>query len=685
MNATRTNAAGPASGPSLAGCRRRGLADAPRVAALGLSLVLLALLSASAQAAERATVAVLEFDKAPKLQAAVVDFLGQRYKLVPLPTWRATAAGLNATGHASDEIAIVAMTLKVDAVVTGVAKPEPGGQWLLTVSARHGPSGKPVERLRYPLRSATTLRALLQQIGPAVERAIREDAPASPGAGAQANATNGAANVTNGPMPPAAGRARPQPARVQITPPLRLRDGSSDRDTGSAAPSVRDAPAAPLLASRREVRIPAGIDRAPIPPLAVPGLAPSPLTAPTAPTGPAVASAPPAPASAGAALSPAAAAAAVDPGVTPPDAVPPDGLPPLPPDPDEVRPVWYPYFDVSAGLVIGGRSFAYDERLGASPVRCYDFLKPIADPRDPTAVVHRYTSQLTKCPGFSGAVTGGLRVDGTFYPLAASSNRWVRQLGIGATVDWMVWPDSRLGGSTNPDPITGDPTPPTRLPTRELRAEVGLRWTWNLLNKRSRPSLMVSAQYGLHYFALDHSNKNYEYQDLTTGELLTVAGQDDHGLPDIFYQYLDFGVGARVPFYGNRRWYIGLLMDLHYHAMLSYGDIASTFAGGSAGATQVAAGLRFDNLYQGGGFGPVGSGHGVRIGMTPLELVPWRGVTIRLSGYYEAFLMSFQLGNLPDPDALPPQNRTPDKGSRHVARGATDQYFGGVLQLGYQY
>ena len=87
------------------------------------------------------------------------------------------------------------------------------------------------------------------------------------------------------------------------------------------------------------------------------------------------------------------------------------------------------------------------------------------------------------------------------------------------------------------------------------------------------------------------------------------------------------------------------------------------------------------------------SGYGFRAGFTPLELIPWKGVTVRLSGYYEVFSMSFQNGSqsasqyeLPPTDTVKGrQGRALEDASRYIARGASDQYFGGLVQVGYQY
>src|SRR5439155_2390369 len=74
------------------------------------------------------------------------------------------------------------------------------------------------------------------------------------------------------------------------------------------------------------------------------------------------------------------------------------------------RPRWAPYFDVTAGASIGGRSF--------------DFA--------PAALPH-----------FSSGVVGGLRLDLTLYPFAFSHAKLggvFAGFGLGVTLDKPFWP-----------------------------------------------------------------------------------------------------------------------------------------------------------------------------------------------------------------------------------------------------
>ena len=88
------------------------------------------------------------------------------------------------------------------------------------------------------------------------------------------------------------------------------------------------------------------------------------------------------------------------------------------------------------------------------------------------------------------------------------------------------------------------------------------------------------------------------------------------------------------------------------------------------------------DLYGNGGFGPA-SGYGLRASLTLLEAMVWKGLTIRLSGYYELFNYTFDLGKtLVDQT---PGDVATGRDARHLAAGASDTYFGGVVQIGYQY
>lgn len=516
-------------------------------AALLGAVAVLALLAAPALAQDKKTVTVLEIQGAPpKLQAALEKALKGKFIVLPAAKWNAAAKRLNVTGQATDEVALVAGDLKIDAVVTGKVKADKdAGTYKLNIAARHGATGKPIGKLTYELKSAKVDPATITQAEGDIEKAVDE--------------------AIAGPPPD------PPPVVAAVTPP-RVEDENP-------------------LEKMRKMEEQAKRER------------------------------------------------------------------------DHVaRPVYYPYFDVGAGFILNGRSFNYAEESGTSSVKCYDFQQKLLDPNDSSRMnsVYRYTAGLKSCPRYATSVTGGVRVDLTGYPLAGVGVGPIRGLGIGVTFDYMFWPASMTSGAM-----------PRSLETREYRLEAGLRYHWNVANKRSLPSILVNAQYGMHFFAVAKENKTYTYVD-DNGVTQMAPGIDDHGLPDILYQYVNVGVGVRVPYYATDRMFFGLLLNGDFHIVLNVGEMGTNFANTATAAS----------LYGDGGYGPA-SAYGFRVGFTPLEMMPFKGLTVRVNGFFEMFQTSFALGT--GGNTLPPVDRTLDNAARHIAQGATDQYFGGVLQVGYQY
>lgn len=331
------------------------------------------------------------------------------------------------------------------------------------------------------------------------------------------------------------------------------------------------------------------------------------------------------------------------------------------------RPVWYPYFDAAVGFILSGRNFSFSEEANPSNVGCYDFDRKRADPNDPSATpasVFTYGGKLAKCPRYDTSVAGGVHVDITGYPLAFIQANAVRGLGIGVMFDYIFWPPSATGGTNS-----------VNLDTREFRFEVGLRYHYNFLNKRGRPSILASVQYGGHYFAVAKQAKSYTFMDDNFMNQ-TVMGLDDHGLSDIFYQYVTVGIGGRVPYYANEKMYFGLLLNFNFHALLSLGEIATAFDKNTSAG----------DLYSVSGYGPTSGGFGFRAGFTPIEAQVYKGLTIRLQAYYELFKYGFQFGSGSNNNvSLPPGDRKVDFGARHIAQAASDNYFGGIVEVGYQY
>ena len=170
---------------------------------------------------------------------------------------------------------------------------------------------------------------------------------------------------------------------------------------------------------------------------------------------------------------------------------------------------------------------------------------------------------------------------------------------------------------------TADPT--QHFTTSELRVEGGLRWRLVLYKKLPRPELTILVGGGLHSFSI---SKNPDGSDV--------------GPPDVAYKYATVGGGLRLYF---AEW-VSLWANFNYHVLTDTGHIES-----------------IDE------FGP-GSAFGLRVS-GGLDFFVWRGLKLGVLGYYERFVLTFSGAGTPPP--------------AKVASSATDQYFGGVLVVGYAY
>jgi len=273
-----------------------------------------------------------------------------------------------------------------------------------------------------------------------------------------------------------------------------------------------------------------------------------------------------------------------------------DEAPPLPKEPPppvvhaevgkaapQARPRWAPYFDLSVGPSLSGRSFDFD---------------PASQPK------------------FSSGIVAGIAADVTLYPLAST---WKRAggafsgLGLGATVNKPFWPDS-----------TSKQDPTQKFATNELRVEGGLRWRIVLYKPVPRPQLLIQAGGGLHSFAISKD---------PTGA--------DVGPADVSYKYVTFGAGMRIHF---AEWaWLWAMFD--YHVVLDPGPIADPVAE----------------------YGPAKS-FGVRV-RGGLDFLVYKGFKVGAEGMYERFSLTF------DPTAA----AAPAK----IANSGVDQYFGGVIVVGY--
>jgi outer membrane biosynthesis protein TonB len=258
--------------------------------------------------------------------------------------------------------------------------------------------------------------------------------------------------------------------------------------------------------------------------------------------------------------------------------------------PGQRRPRWAPYFDVSIGAGVGGRTF--------------DF-------------------QPASLPSFKTGSPAVLRADLTLYPLAGTwrtAKGVFAGLGLGATIDKPFWKPS-TGPDMNP------------YATDELNVSGGLRWRIPVYKAIPRPEIVILAGGGYHSFTIE------KRVDMVTGNLVDV------GPPDIGMAYLAFGLGFRLHFAEWAR----LWVSFQYHLVLDAGPVVTAAEYGPATVN---------------GYRPAGG----------LEFFVYRGLKISVSGFYERYELTF-VGSDPPP-AKP--------GNGQLAQSAVDQYFGGVLTLGYE-
>ena len=120
--------------------------------------------------------------------------------------------------------------------------------------------------------------------------------------------------------------------------------------------------------------------------------------------------------------------------------------------------------------------------------------------------------------------------------------------------------------------------------------------------------------------------------------------------------------------YVRRLLYVGGSLTFQYHFVGSYGDLQERFLSSPSG-----------------GYGPIKDSSGLRLDAR-LDAIVWRGLTVRLGGYYERYAMSFTLADAGAGYPLPPAtDRTTDARAQYLAQSAIDQFYGGSLSLAYQY
>ena len=170
---------------------------------------------------------------------------------------------------------------------------------------------------------------------------------------------------------------------------------------------------------------------------------------------------------------------------------------------------------------------------------------------------------------------------------------------------------------------TSKSDPTQRFPTTEIAIEGGLRWKFTLYRPMPRPQLQLIAEGGFHDFAFAKG----------------VNGADIVGVPDTHYIYASLGGGLTIHF-ADWSW---LWVKFVYHAVTDTGPIQYPENYGLAAAY----GFRFS-----GG----------------IDFLAYKGLRIGALGMYERFAIIF---------GYDPSHRV------KIADGATDEYYGGMLLLGY--
>jgi hypothetical protein len=264
--------------------------------------------------------------------------------------------------------------------------------------------------------------------------------------------------------------------------------------------------------------------------------------------------------------------------------------------------------------------------------------KPEPKPAPPARVAQPLSRRPRWAPYLDAAVGGS--ISGRNFDFdPASQPRFKSGIVGGLHVDVTAYPLAFLWrsaggviaglglGITLDKPFWVDSTPkadPTQqFPTSELRVEGGLRWRFVLYKKIPRPELTLLVGGGRHSFAVD---KNSDGTDV--------------GPPDVAYTYATVGLALRLWF---TEW--GSLWGaFNYHAVTDAGSVGA--------ADEFGKPSTFGLRAQGG-----------------LDFFVWRGLKVGVLGYYERFQLGFSNGAEPAPAKL--------------ATSAVDQYFGGILLLGY--
>jgi hypothetical protein len=169
----------------------------------------------------------------------------------------------------------------------------------------------------------------------------------------------------------------------------------------------------------------------------------------------------------------------------------------------------------------------------------------------------------------------------------------------------------------------------TEYDTSEMRFGGGLRWRFNFGSSATGPSLKLLVGYDRHQFSIDR-------------------GAMDLGFADTTYSIVDAGAAGRIPL-GTPK--VALVLAARYLQVLDAGEISTTNFYGSGSALGVDADLALEWTFLG------------------------RAV-LRVGGRYQRFAFSF------DGNGRLSNNRDGNPATQDVG-GATDQYYGGYLTVGY--
>lgn len=285
---------------------------------------------------------------------------------------------------------------------------------------------------------------------------------------------------------------------------------------------------------------------------------------------------------------------APDPPPVAPVPQPPPAPPPAPPPVADVprRPRALPYLDFVIGPVSGSR---FLRSSGDESGQCQFLIDP---------QTNRYAAG--PCPELTLPATPGLQVGISLLPFAGKSSMWVQGLGLEA--DFELWPAYGICGNSdaNGNCTGGD------LSGSRVRVAAGLRWDVSPWQQRGKATFGLYVRYGM------------DRQDLSGAE----EQASTRNLPNVTYHYVDAGFSLSAPLLLRERFALRTGLRAGYVAPFGYGELTEPPAAEP----------------QRSRFGLIGSGHGVRVHATVLEVLPWRGLVLQLTCTYQ--LVAVRTGSI---------------------------------------